>query len=305
MDHTNQVRNESAQSDGEIEQRWGQARRLEFIDFRLQWERIFNRADLKTHFGISIPQATIDIGLYANLASTNLTYDRSSRTYRATEQFQPKFPQNGLADRYLNQLLACHTGLMNPEDSYIGRFPAMATVPLPPRAIESRTLSILLEAIHGNRCVRILYQSDSSDDPIARRISPHAFGYDRFRWHVRAYCYLREDYRDFALGRILQIEADPTPGRDPTLDFGWNEIVRVVIAPNPELTSANRKVIEIDYGMQDGVTAIDVRRALLYYALRDLRLGPFAASREQIVLLNNAELAPYIARFNLPDRRNG
>src|SRR3546814_13161726 len=37
--------------------RWGQERRLAFIDFRLQFERRLNRKDLRDFFGISAHQA--------------------------------------------------------------------------------------------------------------------------------------------------------------------------------------------------------------------------------------------------------
>ena len=42
-------------------------------------------------------------------------------------------------------------------------------------------------------------------DPIWRRITPHAFGYDGFRWHVRAYCHLDNKFKDFLLPRILEV----------------------------------------------------------------------------------------------------
>lgn len=35
---------------------WGLESRLQFIDFRLRWERHINRMDLTEHFGISVPR---------------------------------------------------------------------------------------------------------------------------------------------------------------------------------------------------------------------------------------------------------
>ncbi|MES2390903.1 MAG: hypothetical protein V4555_04635, partial [Acidobacteriota bacterium] len=47
--------------------RWGQERRLEFIEFRLQWEGRVNRSDLVNYFSISVPQASLDFaGCVAN-----------------------------------------------------------------------------------------------------------------------------------------------------------------------------------------------------------------------------------------------
>jgi hypothetical protein len=285
--------------DSPVGANWGQERRLEFIDFRLRWEKTVNRADLRSHFGISIPQASLDIAKYAQMAPQNLVYDRSTRTYRVGAGYAPAVG-NTTPHRYLNEVLACSRGLLDARDAYIGWMPPFAGVPVLTRLVESEVLSMLLDAIRHEACVRITYQSDSEADPIERVISPHAFGHDGFRWHVRAYCFLREGYRDFVLGRILTICTDATQGRDPKLDVKWHTILPVKIAANPSLTEGNRRAVELDYSMFDGTITIDVREALLYYVLKELRLGPFAFpgyQRPQIVLLNNVELSSYIEQM--------
>src|SRR5688572_15421756 len=92
-------------------QRWGQDRRLEFLDFRLRWEGRINRSDLTSFFGISVPQATLDIKEYLERAPGNAAYDRSTRVYIASADFKPLFPSNVPA-RYLNELLARSTGVL-------------------------------------------------------------------------------------------------------------------------------------------------------------------------------------------------
>lgn len=273
---------------------WGQERRLEFIDFRLRWEKTVNRVDLRSHFGISIPQASLDIAKYAQMAPQNLVYDRSSRTYRVADGYVPAVG-NTTPQRYLNEVLACSRGLLDARDAYIGWMPPFAGVPVLTRLVDGQTLSLLLDAIRHQGCVRITYQSDSAADPIERIISPHAFGHDGFRWHVRAYCFLRDGYRDFVLGRILTICSDVALGRSPELDVKWNSVLKVKIAANPELTEGNRRAVELDYSMLDGTTIIEVREALLYYVLKELGLGPFAPSFQspQIVLLNHDDLRPF------------
>jgi hypothetical protein len=278
-----------------ISSNWGQERRLEFIDFRLRWEKTVNRSDLTSHFGISVPQASLDIAKYTQLASNNLLYDRSSRTYRATPGFVPVVG-NTSPQRYLDELLAYSRGLIGESDIYIGWAPPFAAVPALTRLVDPKTLSLLLDAVRFRGSVRINYQSDSEDQPIERVISPHAFAYDGYRWHVRAYCFFRGAYRDFVLGRILDICLDTQPGRDPALDTGWNTLVRLVIAANPQLTEGNRRAVERDYSMTDGETSVEVRQALLYYVLKQLALGPFAflnPHAPQILLKNEVELQPF------------
>ena len=275
---------------------WGQGRRLEFIDFRLRWDKTVNRSDLTTHFGISVPQASTDIARYTQLASDNLFYDRSSRTYRATDSYAPVIG-NTAPQRYLNELLACEQGLLIEQDSYLGWRPPFAAVPVLSRLVDAGTLSLLLDAIREQGCVRIKYQSDAEPEPVERVISPHAFGFDGFRWHVRAFCLLRDGYRDFVLGRILGISKEVGPGRAPELDSKWLNVISLSIGASPALSEGNRRAVELDYSMVDGKAVLEVREALLYYVLKELGLGPFAATLSggtQIVLLNEAELSGYI-----------
>ncbi|WP_293193094.1 hypothetical protein [Ottowia sp.] len=94
---------------------WGPERRLEFIDFRLQWDGRLNRSDLMEHFGISVPQASADIAAYAELAPDNLVYDRSARVYVASSGFAAVFPTT-TAEHYLNDLLALNAKVLPPEE---------------------------------------------------------------------------------------------------------------------------------------------------------------------------------------------
>jgi hypothetical protein len=101
---------------------WGLESRLQFIDFRLRWERRINRMDLTEHFGISIPQASLDIAKYTELAPNNLIYDRSSKTYTAAPSFHPLY-QRSSVQHYLAELLATKMGVIEPASSFIGSAP--------------------------------------------------------------------------------------------------------------------------------------------------------------------------------------
>jgi len=104
-----------------------------------------------------------------------------------------------------------------------------------------------------------------------RRISPHSFASDGFRWHIRAYCHLKGEFRDFVLGRIMNIRDELLSEINPNDDLEWSELVNVSIAPNPLLSKDQQKIIELDYEMNDGVSVISMRKALLFYLKK--RLG--------------------------------
>jgi predicted DNA-binding transcriptional regulator YafY len=274
--------------------RWGQDRRLAFIDFRLRWEGRINRADLTNFFSISVPQASLDIARYTELAPQNLSYDRSSRVYLATPDFRPLSFETH-SGKYLNELLAVETGVLAPESSYIGLPPVTGSVPHLGRAVDSQTLAVLLKAIRDFSGLRILYQSMSKPEPSERIISPHAFGYDGFRWHVRAFCHTRNEYLDFVMGRILE-----NLGLEPNFttvgeDIDWNTLVTLEIAPNPNLAPTAQRAIELDYGMNNGRLELTCRRALLFYTLKRLGLNqPGVDSESQhIILLNHDAIAEH------------
>ena len=74
-------------------------------------ERRINRGDLTSFFGISIPQASLDLARYIELAPDNAKYDRSGKVYVASETFQALYPGT-TPERYLNELLARGAGVM-------------------------------------------------------------------------------------------------------------------------------------------------------------------------------------------------
>src|SRR6267378_2498623 len=93
--------------------RWGQERRLEFIDFRLRWDRTVNRGELVEYFRISTQQASADLSMYSKLAPKNLEYDKNRKTYRATSNFKPAVARDDV-QVFLNQLAALSTGTLAP-----------------------------------------------------------------------------------------------------------------------------------------------------------------------------------------------
>ena len=81
-------RSSSESTEADKTPRWSQQRRLRFIDFRLQWQERINRNDIRSFFGISVPQASADIKLYTAQAPDNLEYHASSKTYVAGKSFK-------------------------------------------------------------------------------------------------------------------------------------------------------------------------------------------------------------------------
>lgn len=281
--------------------RWGQERRLEFIDYRLRWDGQINRSDLTAFFGISVPQASLDLSEYTKRAPGNLEYDTSTKVYRASSSFQAAFASSAL-ERYLEDLLRIAINPEVPYGSFLGWHPVVAIVPRPWRVLDAGIVIEVVRAIREARALNVCYQSFSGPEPSARALTPHALVSDGYRWHMRAYCHKREEFRDFLLSRILEIkgsEADRDRSRD---DLEWNRMLKLVLAPHPKLESTHRAVIELDYGMQDGESVLECRQALVFYVLQQLGLLEDdlekAAKIQQITLKNRKELAPFLPKTN-------
>jgi hypothetical protein len=274
--------------------RWSQQRRLRFIDFRLQWQERINRNDIRSFFGISVPQASADIKLYAAQAPDNLEYHASSKTYVAGKSFKALFKSSG-ADQYLAQLLAVERGILDPDQALMGTRPPTESVQVPGRTIDRKILAGLLHAIEQSQMVRVRYQSISRDEPQWRDISPHALGTDGLRWHARAYCHLRNGFRDLVLGRILEL-ADVKPSKvQVDQDTEWHRMVEIVLVPGKDLTPEQRLGVEADYGMSDGRVVLKCRRAMLFYTLRTLNFdydGNPRKGERQLVIENLEQLKP-------------
>lgn len=279
-----------------VSTRWGPEKRLEFIDFRLRWDGRLNRGDISDFFGISTPQASLDIARYLEMAPGNACYDRSERTYIATEAFQPLFPSSQ-PQKYLSDLLMQAYGIFGQGVSFLGWVPRVAVAPTPVRMLDAETLLALLGAIRRGRALEMTYQSMNSTEPKRRLVSPKAFGHDGHRWHVRMFCHLENGYRDFVVARILSLGAELSSPTELPHDLDWETTMTLVLAPNPGLAEAHQRVIELDYGMENGELRFQCRRALLLYVVRNLGLDDVSGKNpkaQQIILRNRSEIESFL-----------
>ena len=275
--------------------KWGVERRLEFIEFRLLWEDGIRRSDIMKMFSVSEPQASKDLTLYQEMAPDNATYDKVSKRYVAAEGCKAVFLKGGSAD-YLRRLRSLGEGLLESGESWIGSPPEIDVVVSPTREVNADCLHTVLQAIREDRSLDIFYQSMGKErpDPVWRRITPHAMGFDGFRWHVRAFCHQSCFYKDFLIPRIFETRDFGDPGQDGQLDRFWNEKFAIIIAPHPDLSPQQQAVVAKDYSMDaDGTKSIEVRYAMLFYVLKRLGLNDEpekkGARTQHIVLRNVAE----------------
>ena len=256
-----------------VREAWSVEQRLEFIDFRLYWEGTIRRGDICEKFGVSIQQASIDLARYRESAPDNLTYDTSKKRYFAATRFKPLFYTPN-PDRYLAQLRTIKEDVIEPEETMMSDMPECDVLPIPARDVSAHKLKQILTAIRDGLSISVEYQSmnEKRPEPTWRSITPHALGSDGLRWHARAFCHLEERFKDFIISRCLRVGRLGAPHPHAKDDRDWNTFFDVILVPNPNFGAAQKRTIELDYGMKDGTCKLRVRHALLYYFNKRMRL---------------------------------
>jgi predicted DNA-binding transcriptional regulator YafY len=169
----------------------------------------------------------------------------------------------------LAELRLFDAGLLSGDETWVSRPPAHVIVPTLRRRLDPKVLRYLLDAIRTRSSVEVNYQSFSQPDSTWRRISPHALAFDGFRWHARAWCYTREAFRDFVIGRMSYVRSPKPDDVDPDRDSSWNREITLKIGPHPKLKAGWKRATELDYGMVDGVLEVTTKACLVpYFRLR-------------------------------------
>ncbi|WP_223217017.1 WYL domain-containing protein [Agrobacterium pusense] len=272
-------------------QRWPLRKRLEFIDFRLFWNRRVNRGDIRDTFDISVQQASSDLAQYERLAPQNMEYDRGLKTYVRTSSYKPALIEQS-SERFLLQLVAIDNGWMQRDETWFDfdEVPPLDVTTIKRTPTSSRVLLGVLDAIRDRTLITIEYRSltESADAP--RTIAPHAIFYNSSRWYARAYSVEHEEFRDYNLNRIADFRrAGPTPV-DVDLDYGWSHTLDLEIGPNPELPRIQQDGVAVEYGMADKRLVCPVRLSMAFYLMSehnlDVEPGKLHPSKQQLVLLN-------------------
>lgn len=251
----------------------GIRKRFQFIEFQLGWEGSVGRKKIQDQFSISPQQATKDLTSYMESYPGNMVYDPRQKSYVPTEKFRPKLT-DGEASEYLMHLEMLQHGYKDENEIWISQLPLFEAVSNFRRRIDAGYLKVLTKAIHEKSFVSAKYTSMRSSNTDDRTLQPRAIVSDGHRWHIRAYDFYKEQYSDFVLSRLSKVQPTNAPeGRLPE-DEDWRKIVKVVLTADPELDAEQKKSIELEYEMEDGQLCIEVKKAMLFYYLRNFGFNP-------------------------------
>lgn len=277
--------------------------RLKAIELLAYWEGRLVTTKLVSWFGISRQQASKDIKHYLQIHNPDaLVHDPGVKAYIPTTVFQPV-----LTTGHINEYMSLIAGFNGDSiDTTLETDESVVSVQLPDRSVRPEVVREVIKACRAGKSIKIIYASMNNPNLHERIISPHTLVYTGFRWHVRAYCHLRNEFRDFLLSRI-----DRTPqsidvqAPEPQDDTDWNEKLSITLVPNSGLSPKQQALVEKDYGMPDGRMQLSVRKALAHYTLHRYQAAITAEEAEnakqfplQLMVSDRAKLNPYLFSTN-------
>lgn len=270
---------------------WFQQARLRAVETLAYWSGRVNASDLMAIFQVSRLIAQRDIKRYLNLVPGNLSYNGTERAHLATSIFK-----NVLTRGDIQEYLALgHETSAGVEMAQIER------IVMPRQNLRPQVTRVALAAIRQRRALRLRYRSLEHPNGLDRILYPHTLVYSGFRWHMRAYCSTRMDFRDFNLARIADVPVIVEGEEDaavPDKDVSWHQDVLIRLISNPALSSAEQSLIKFEFEMDRSELNVHSRAALVPYVLMAYQVETVEAAEDprknRLVVANESEIKEYM-----------
>jgi predicted DNA-binding transcriptional regulator YafY len=145
-------------------------------------------------------------------------------SFLTAEKLVEKFTDAGTRDSFQSAMYKVRAVLRSSEkdllenvESFIEVFRQCTTTSA--AEPDSRLQQTILKSVASGKAVKIHYFSNYKREKTSRLIEPLGLFFMSNQWHLIAYCRMRQDYRDFRLDRIsdLQISEEPYSKKHITL----------------------------------------------------------------------------------------
>ncbi|MCL2660594.1 MAG: WYL domain-containing protein [Acidobacteriaceae bacterium] len=274
--------------------------RLATLELLLLWEGLLNRSRLSSLLDVGDIRASQLIQAFRDQNPQWLTWNTKSRSYHATNEAYAAMNRDDWTkdcaeslSRYLNLVgLPYVIGDVETRSPICAAFPDL-------NAPSPQIFASLSQAIRLQQSVEIIYRSMSDPTPHNRTISPHHLVRAGRRWHARAFCSAHQDFRDYALGRIVAVNPLNSPQEQSgENDATWNAIVSVRLIAHPDLNRAQEDVIRFEYFGRASVLVVSCRAALVGYFVQDIRAATDIKLQQppeyQLVVENMDEVSKWL-----------
>jgi len=254
--------------------------RLVAILIYLQGRRVTRAEDIADEFATSIRTVYRDIAALAEAgvpivgeAGVGYSIVRGYHlppVHFTTEEATALITANLLMDRFADKSLMSPMGsalakiraVLPPDhQDHITRLEGRMSLPTSPRPTTSASLFAIQKALAERTILRISYRGAGKADSMPREIEPMGLTYYGDRWHLIAWCRVRQDYRDFRTDRIQEL-AVLSQRFEPRTNFSLDEFLQRTDQPRTTVTA----VIRVD-----PVTAERVRKEAPFKIVKEER----------------------------------
>jgi len=126
------------------------------------------------------------------------------------EKMMEKLTDNTLVRQYSSAMFKIKSVLRTAEKEYLEKLDSHIYVIQPPSiskdTFPNNYISLIHQALTGKEILQIEYYSSSAKEYTNRIIEPIGLCFYGSRWHLIAFCKLRDEYRDFRIDRIRQMQ---------------------------------------------------------------------------------------------------
>ncbi len=225
----------------------------------LSWEGEIGNARVRQLFNLQPVQASRLLADFRAMLGDKLFEDGRAKLLRLANpgEFECSVP----LDEYVQHTMTSEGGN-----------PGLVDARVDLTEVRPEIFATLRKAVHAKTGVEITYASMSNPKYAKRVIFPHAIVHVGRRWHVRAWCVKRQDFRDFTLGRIRSVES--VLERFPLgieKDEGWETLVELELQAHRKLLPEQQQVVRNEFFSGKRSRSLSVRACLAQYVIQDLR----------------------------------
>lgn len=260
------------------------------IELLAWWEGTLQPIQLSQHWQCTRQHASKKLREYMDQHQCALEYHPAKKYYSPTAAFNPQ-----LITREANEYLNWLTGYSPAPQQQL----ATLTLEPPSRQITPQLMRPIVQALRDGMRLDVDYGSVTSAQRTGRVIAPHHLVKTANRWHIRAWCEEKNEFRDFVLSRFRgtpQLLNKSTVGCEQ--DENWNTCVTVILQADPRLTPEQLAVLEHDYDMQNGQLRLQTRACMVNYLLQSLNIDPrkieVEPEAQQLVIANLKDIKPWL-----------
>jgi len=266
------------------------------IELLAYWEGRVNSTDISKHFSLSVTQAKLHLKAYRERCPNNIVYDTRLKCFVPTQHFTALFI-SGQINEYLEWVSQQSSKLVG--QIHGRRYLPYTHLVVPHRTVSPQIMRVLIAGIKQQKRVDTEYVSLTSPVNEGRVIHPHSLVKTGLRWHLRAYCEEKKQHRDFVLsrfrGELSLLDGDVVPAEKDQL---WNQAVELIFAANQRLSSAQKRIVEADYNMQNGQLIIRTTAALAQYVVQEMQVNTkyfdITPEAQQLELVNLVDVKQWL-----------